>query len=265
MLYQSSTFGNAASLEKPLLLPSNKITENSIKNLDRIPAHETHKIGVLYIGPNQVNDEVGIFTQYKRNIDKSTHFIGGLDSEEGDGNFAYMWEDDVMQVIFHVATLMPNHDNDPQANKKKRHIGNNYVAIVYNDSRNHIITPLDQGSNRVCVDCKPELKEPLGHVMDPKIVSDKSLSILVRQWALHCNLAAQIQKSLSNKMPYSSNWLERLRAIKRLKEKLQKENEMKEEEDREQGSGRPQLNDFTEFVIMRKKKGNGGSGNSVGD
>ncbi|XP_040576588.1 tuberin [Lepeophtheirus salmonis] len=301
MLYQSSTFGNAASLEKPLLLPSNKITENSIKNLDRIPAHETHKIGVLYIGPNQVNDEVGIlrnisgssrYTDFLdglgnliniRNIDKSTHFIGGLDSEEGDGNFAYMWEDDVMQVIFHVATLMPNHDNDPQANKKKRHIGNNYVAIVYNDSRNHsesykmgtvrgkfisaciVITPLDQGSNRVCVDCKPELKEPLGHVMDPKIVSDKSLSILVRQWALHCNLAAQIQKSLSNKMPYSSNWLERLRAIKRLKEKLQKENEMKEEEDREQGSGRPQLNDFTEFVIMRKKKGNGGSGNSVGD
>ncbi|QQP40812.1 Tuberinlike, partial [Caligus rogercresseyi] len=155
----------------------------------------------LYIGPNQLDDEVGIlrnvsgssrYTDFLdglgtliniRNIDKSTHFIGGLDSEEGDGNFAYMWEDDVMQVIFHVSTLMPNHDNDPQANKKKRHIGNNYVAIVYNDSGNHkdsfkmgtvkgkfisahiVITPLDQGSNRVCVECNPELKDPLGHVM----------------------------------------------------------------------------------------------------
>ena len=29
---------------------------------------------------------------------------------------------------------MPNRETDPQFNKKKRHIGNDYVAIVYNDS-----------------------------------------------------------------------------------------------------------------------------------
>lgn len=39
-----------------------------------------------------------------------------------------------MQVIFHVATLMPNNPNDPKGNSKKRHIGNNFVTIVYNDS-----------------------------------------------------------------------------------------------------------------------------------
>ena len=41
---------------------------------------------------------------------------------------------------------------------------------------------------------------------------------MVRQLALHCNLAAQIQKSLgSGREPYSSNWLERLRQIKRIR------------------------------------------------
>ena len=42
-----------------------------------------------------------------------------------------------VQVIFHVATLMPtNLAKDPQSNKKKRHIGNDFVAIVYNDAGN---------------------------------------------------------------------------------------------------------------------------------
>jgi hypothetical protein len=36
-----------------------------------------------------------------------------------------------------VATLMPtNLEKDPASNKKKRHIGNDYVTIVYNDSGN---------------------------------------------------------------------------------------------------------------------------------
>ena len=77
--------------------------------------------------------------------------------------------------------MMPNRDNDPKYSKKKRHIGNDYVAIVYNeagDGSNYklgtvkgqfiyaciVITPLDQGSNRVEIVCRPELNEPLGHV-----------------------------------------------------------------------------------------------------
>ena len=54
-------------------------------------------------------------------------------------------------------------------------------------------------------------------------MSDRSLAIVVRQMALHCNLASIIQKSLqSGREPYASNWLERLRAIKRLRDKVRK-------------------------------------------
>ena len=73
-------------------------------------------------------------------------------------------------------------ESDPKCNKKKRHIGNNFVTIVYNDrgvpSESYefsmikgqfnyaciVVTPIDQGSNRVEIKCRPELNEPLGHV-----------------------------------------------------------------------------------------------------
>ena len=80
------------------------------------PRHETHKIGVVYIGPGQASDEAAILLnefgslRYMsflkglgslislRDIDKTTTYLGGLDHSDGDGDFAYMWEDDVMQV-----------------------------------------------------------------------------------------------------------------------------------------------------------------------
>jgi hypothetical protein len=40
--------------EAPILLPNNDTTERAIKMLDHIYPYETHKIGVIYIGPNQV-------------------------------------------------------------------------------------------------------------------------------------------------------------------------------------------------------------------
>lgn len=95
--------------------------------------------------------------------DPKTLFMGGLDARD-DGQFTYIWQDDAMQVaelcfvtecvfcaiqphsssppvlhpvpqvVYHTATLMPNDPHNPQSNKKKRHIGNDYVAIVHNES-----------------------------------------------------------------------------------------------------------------------------------
>jgi len=269
-----------------LINTGNKSIEASIKQLDMRYPHETHKIGVLYVGAGQANNETAIlanpfgslrYTEFLlglgdlislRDIDQRTTFVGGLKAEEGDGDYAYMWEDDVMQVIFHVATLMPNKENDPRCDKKKRHIGNDYVSIIYNnagDSQEYkistvkaafmfacvVITPLDQGSNRVEIQCRPELEEPLEHIRDPKIVSDRNLAVLVRQVALHCNLAAQIHDSVSRgRDPYASNWLERLRAIKRIREKVAEELSASNAGDF-QHAPPSASNDFTSAVLRR--------------
>ena len=81
----------------------------------------------------------------------------------------------------------------------------------------------------------------------------------MRQQALHCSLAAQIQQTLGSKRdPYASNWLERLRQLKRIKERVVKENEASNYKDKEKGlakSKRPASNDFT-VAVLRKKDQN---------
>lgn len=149
-MYHSAHFGPVA--EKPLLVPqTNARLLTSITNLDRIQPYETHKIGILYVGPGQATDEIEIlanqhgstrYVQFLQSLgsliklkdaDESI-FLGGLDRNGENGNFAYIWQDDVTQVVFHVATLMPTKSSDPKFTSKKQHIGNNYVTIVYNES-----------------------------------------------------------------------------------------------------------------------------------
>lgn len=118
--------------------------------MDLIPPFETHKIGVLYVGPGQCNNQTEIlknrfgslrYAEFLRNIgtlvaiDEAKEHNLFIDLEYGrDGNFTYIWQDDIVHVTFHVATLMPNKKQDPNCNEKKKHIGNDFVTIVYNES-----------------------------------------------------------------------------------------------------------------------------------
>jgi hypothetical protein len=70
-------------------------------------------------------------------------FTGGLDTvADADGAYAYYWKDDVTQIVFHVATLMPGGSGGPDDLawvNRKRHIGNDYVTIVYNDASHEFV------------------------------------------------------------------------------------------------------------------------------
>lgn len=81
----------------------------------------------------------------------------------------------------------------------------------------------------------------------------------MRQQALHCSLAAQIQQTLGSKRdPYASNWLERLRQLKRIKDRVIKENDNSNQKEKEKGLGKskqPASNDFT-VAVLRKKDPN---------
>ncbi|KAL1116002.1 hypothetical protein AAG570_005497 [Ranatra chinensis] len=182
-LYHSAYFGTP--LEKPLLVSN---SQSALKTLDWIPPYEVHKrLGTL------IN---------LAEADRQHVFLGGLDTNGRDGKFAYIWQDDVLQVIFHVATLMPNLANDPKATNKKLHIGNNFVAIVYNDSGEEynfqtlkaqfnygvvVVEPLEHGCNQVVVKAREELVHHICHT-EYKIVSDQSVAILARQLAVHANV-----------------------------------------------------------------------------
>nr|KAG5714700.1 hypothetical protein BaRGS_000188 [Batillaria attramentaria] len=168
-----------------------------------------------------------------QDVEQNSFYLGGLGSE--DGKFTYIWQDESMLVIFHIATLMPNKKSDPNYNCKKMHIGNDFVTIVYNDSGedfklgtlsgqfnfvNIVIHPLDHGGNAVTLLAKQDIADILGHT-HPKIVSDTNLALLVRQIAVHCNMASFILKHQKQEIePFASNVLERLRSIKRLRQRV---------------------------------------------
>lgn len=46
-----------------------------------------------------------------------------------DGKYALVWQVLGVRVAFHVATLMPGHGRG--CANKKRHIGNNFVTVVF--------------------------------------------------------------------------------------------------------------------------------------
>ncbi|XP_077299280.1 TSC complex subunit tuberin isoform X2 [Arctopsyche grandis] len=255
-LYHGSGI-KGASGEDPLLL-SGPQHARSVKTLDLVPPLETYRVGVLYVGRGQHDNETKIlknefgslrYAEFLQDLGtlislEDAESMGlFLDVEKGgrDGRFAYVWQDDIMQVHFHVATLMPNNSSDPECNEKRKHIGNDYVSIVYNESGEDfliqtikgqfnfaciIIEPLDHGTNKVTIKTKDEVKvKEFLNQTEPKIISDQNVALLARQLALHANLASLISRSLSttSTVPYASNWLERLRIIKRLRNKLLQE------------------------------------------
>lgn len=167
---------------------------------------------------------------------KEMNIFVDMETDGRDGNFTYIWQDDIIQVTFHVATLMPNKDHDPNCNEKKKNIGNDFVSIVYNESGEEynlntikgqfnyacvIVQPLELNSNRIFIKCKDDVSDFICHT-EPKIISDASAPLYARQLALHANMASLVAQSMKgkNQSPYASNWLERLRRIKHIRSKV---------------------------------------------
>jgi len=112
-LYHAAHFGTTT--EKPLLVPQTTAIQRAVTNLDRIQPYETHKIGVLYVGQGQASNEIEIlanqhgslrYTEFLKrlgtlvrlkDVDENI-FLGGLDRNGENGEFTYIWQDDVTQV-----------------------------------------------------------------------------------------------------------------------------------------------------------------------
>lgn len=126
-------------------------TKRALAMLDRIPVSDFHKVGVMYVGPGQLLEQQVLGNQsgsasYQRFLLRlgmlvqlqgcTDVYTGGLDTEGGsDGEFTVVWWDRLVQMVFHATTLMPAPAaHDTQCSMKKRHVGNNYVNVFYDES-----------------------------------------------------------------------------------------------------------------------------------
>ncbi|KAK3684651.1 Tuberous sclerosis 2-like protein, partial [Vermiconidia calcicola] len=122
----------------------------AIEAIDRIPALDSHKAGVIYIGEAQTAEEDILqnlqgspdYVEFVealgslRRLRGATFNTQGLDrNDDADGEHAIVWNNEITELVFHVTTLMPNNE-DIRLNtaNKKRHIGNDFVNIIFNNS-----------------------------------------------------------------------------------------------------------------------------------
>ncbi|KAJ2125925.1 hypothetical protein IW147_000397 [Coemansia sp. RSA 720] len=185
-----------------------------INSLDRMRAQETIKIAVLYVGPGQWTEaEILSNTQqdtsqaYRNfvhslgwSVDLATFngYIGKLERDGSDGKTCPYFFDEGIEVVFHDATLMPTDKNDIRQLKKKRHIGNDHVHIIWNESHHNYrpetisgdfgnvqiqIRPLEPGEYGVGLYCDDQVK-PFGPLLNGMVVSADVLPTAVRTTAI---------------------------------------------------------------------------------
>ncbi|WAQ80820.1 hypothetical protein PtA15_1A158 [Puccinia triticina] len=239
----SPTLEDSPSNFRPLKVPDQPIFQRAVEMIDYLPVVDFHKIGVIYVGPGQTTEEeilgnregskayinfLSSLGQLVRLKGCEHYNTGGLDSKnDSNGKFAYMWGDDITQICFHIATLMPtSRDEQPSGPDpimaKKALIGNDFVVIVFNDSGqeyrfdclksqfnfiNIIIepnTPINSTLNlhagvqqelkffKISLQRKKGLPK-IGPIAENfKMISSSCLSDFVRRLSLHCNTFSQV-------------------------------------------------------------------------
>jgi tuberous sclerosis protein 2 len=259
---QLSAYPDRLSPRQAQMLVSPEKVPSFIRSLDRIPVIDTHKVGVMYVAPRQ-RDETAIlrnthgspaYTRFLEGLGRLINlrgqvdvYAGGLDPDE-DGEYTYAWWDDTGQVLYHTATMMPTSPDDPQCNNKKRHLGNDFVRIVWNDSgapyqfntlstqfqfinivvephSSGFITAFSESSDeneyfKLTVQRAPGMSDftPIGEF---KVISASRLPSLVRQLALLSDWYASIFQQThqdTEKVETTTNWQHRLQAIKRFRQ-----------------------------------------------
>lgn len=177
----SSTIAPLPIPLQPIVLPANDMIQRALRNFDRTDTVDGHKAGVIYVGEGQ-SSEAEILAN-SRGTDAYEAFLSGLGTKvklqdakfntQGldrvsnvDGTHTYAWRDRVTEVVFHVPTMMPTDpENDPQGVKKKAHIGNDRVKIVYNNSgRTFNFNTFPSEMNFVNIVISPEAHTRGGHL-----------------------------------------------------------------------------------------------------
>ncbi|KAI1765600.1 hypothetical protein GGR53DRAFT_519552 [Hypoxylon sp. FL1150] len=259
-----SSIPQGADISRPVPLPDDDTVNRAIRMFDHNSTVDGHKVGVIYIGENQTNESEilanitgsGDYVEFLNGLGTLTKLNGatfntqGLDRQyDTDGQYTFCWRDRVTEIVFHVTTQMPtNLDHDPQCTLKKRHIGNDFVNIIFNDSGlpfkfdtfpsdfnyvNIVITPesrasfvatrqrtpkdVEESFYKVHLMSKPGFPE-ISPASETKIVSLKALPDFIRLLALNASVFSLVWAHREGG-EHISPWRNRLREIRRLREK----------------------------------------------
>jgi len=268
LLQLTSTVAPNPLSMQPVLLPEDDATKRAISSFDRNDTVDGHKVGVIYIGEGQTK-ESEILANVEGSEDYPNFLAGlgtkvalkganfntqGLDRESNmDGEFTYAWRDRVTEIVFHVTTMMPtNLEHDSQCVNKKRHIGNDFVNVIFNRSNlpfnfdtfpsqfnyvNIVITPeasispfetkpLNRTTDTEIQDRYYKIQTlsradfpSISPAAETKIISAKGLPTFVRLLALNASVFSLVWSNREDGGEHVSSWRNRLREIVKLRER----------------------------------------------
>ncbi|KAL8699241.1 MAG: hypothetical protein Q9224_001502 [Gallowayella concinna] len=270
LLQLSSTISPMPIPIQPIVLPDDGTPEKAIRGIDLIATVDSYKAGVIYVASGQKQEKeilgntagskafdsflAGLGTRVA--LQGATFNTCGLDKVSNmDGMHTVAWRDRVTEIIFHVPSMMPNSEDDPQCTNKKKHTGNDFVNIIFNESglpfqfdtfpsalnyMNIVIIPEkvlarprsspssaeNSGSDgvessyffQVQVLCAPFLPE-ISAAATAKVVSASALPSYVRQLALNAHLFSLVWSERGQGEEFISSWRSRLRHIRKLRER----------------------------------------------
>ncbi|XP_054638019.1 rap1 GTPase-activating protein 2 isoform X2 [Dunckerocampus dactyliophorus] len=184
-----------------------------ISAFDEHRVSSNFKFGVLYQKEDQFTEEDILgndeeseeFTEFLSILGDTvqlqgfTGFRGGLDVCHGQtGSEAVVTSFHGKEIMFHVATKLPFTDGDPQQLQRKRHIGNDIVALVYQEGQTPFLADVikshflhcfivvrraqrketrdtGQAAYQICITAREDVP-PFGPVLpEPPIFTDRTL------------------------------------------------------------------------------------------
>ncbi|XP_077862589.1 uncharacterized protein LOC102801706 [Saccoglossus kowalevskii] len=126
-------------------------TPDELLKLDQVFVKSELKVGVVYIKEGQTTEEEilnnphhsAYFDEFldilgmRVKMKGFNGYKGGLDAINdltGSTSVYTRWKD--IEIMFHVSTLLPCDERDPQKLQRKRHIGNDIVCVVFLEGAN---------------------------------------------------------------------------------------------------------------------------------
>ncbi|GAB7354797.1 hypothetical protein MBLNU459_g5190t1 [Dothideomycetes sp. NU459] len=254
---------------KPELLPISEASSRALRMFDNTNPADFFKSGVIYVGEAQTDEstilantmgspDYDLFIQGlgdRISLVNCRSNVAGLDTSGTllDGTSTRQHQDSITTLNYHITTMMPtNRDRDPQCTFKKRHIGNDFVNIIFNNSGrpfdfntfpsafNYVYIIVTPEARQTFIQTRTRLRDPgwfdaswfkvqvqtredfpdISSSAETKVVSGEVLAAYVRNLVLNAEVFCRVWANKDNGGEYPSTWRYRLGQIRQLYERF---------------------------------------------
>ncbi|XP_054722058.1 uncharacterized protein LOC129231720 [Uloborus diversus] len=148
--------GDEAGLKPGLVLGQLSSTPDELLKLDQVFIKTELKVGIILVREGQCTEEqildnrthTPLFDEFLSILGENVRlkgfdkYKGGLDSVHdltGTESVYTAWRG--IEIMFHVSTMLPHEEHDPQKLQKKRHIGNDIVCVAFLEGDETLFAP----------------------------------------------------------------------------------------------------------------------------